>query len=221
MNHTKIDQGFHLVSQQVSDKRVVANVTKPTNHVFVVDVSGSMSWELPHIRTQLKNKLSTLMNPGDTISIIWFSGSSQAGILKEEVEVKSLKTLTDLHEAVDRWLKPVGLTAFLKPLQLAKEVVQRIKKNRPSSVFSLIFLTDGYNNDCPWPEVIKSLKEIEPDFSSSVFVEYGYYADSKRLTEMASIMACSPPSMRLAISLSQSLRPAVLSCTTLTTERSW
>lgn len=188
MNHTKIDQGFHLVSQQVSDRRVVANVTKPTNHVFVVDVSGSMSWELPHIRTQLKNKLSTLMNPGDTISIIWFSGSSQAGILKEEVEVKSLKTLTDLHEAVDRWLKPVGLTAFLKPLQLAKEVVQRIKKNRPSSVFSLIFLTDGYNNDCPWPEVIKSLKEIEPDFSSSVFVEYGYYADSKRLTEMASIM---------------------------------
>lgn len=188
MNYTKIDQGFHLISQQVSDRRVVANVTKPTNHVFVVDVSGSMSRELPHIRTQLKNKLSTLMNPGDTISIIWFSGNNQAGILKEEVEVKSLKTLTDLHEAVDRWLKPVCLTAFLKPLQLTKEVVQRIKQNRPNSAFSLIFLTDGYNNDCPWPKVVETLKEIEPDFSSSVFVEYGYYADSKRLTEMASIM---------------------------------
>lgn len=188
MYHTKIDQGFHLISQQISGRRIVANVTKPTNHVFVVDVSGSMSWQLQHIRTQLKNKLSTLMNPGDTITIIWFSGNSQAGILKEEVEVKSLKTLTDLHEAVDRWLKPVGLTAFLKPLQLAKEAVHRIKQNRPDSAFSLIFLTDGYNNDCPWPAVVQSLKDIESEFSSAVFVEYGYYADSKRLTEMASIM---------------------------------
>lgn len=188
MNYIKIDQDFHLIAQQVSDKRVVANVTKPTNHIFVVDVSGSMSRALQHIRTQLKNKLSTLMNPGDTITIIWFSGNNQAGILKEEVEVKSLKTLTDLHEAIDRWLKPVYLTAFLKPLQLAKEVVDRVKKNRPNSVFSLIFLTDGYNNDCSWSSVISTLKEIEQDFASATFVEYGYYADSKRLTEMASII---------------------------------
>lgn len=189
MNHTKIDQEFHLITQQVSDRRVVAtNVTKPTNHIFVVDVSGSMYHELPKIRTQLKNKLSTVMNIGDTISIIWFSGSNQAGILKEEVEVKSLKTLTDLHDAVDRWLRPVCLTAFLKPLQLTKEIVQRIKGNRPNSVFSLIFLTDGYNNDCPWPSVISALNDLKSDIASATFVEYGYYADSKRLTEMASII---------------------------------
>lgn len=189
MNHTKIDQEFHLVEQQVSDRRVVAdNVTKPTNHVFVVDVSGSMWHELPLIRKQLKNKLSSLMNPGDTISIIWFSGANQSGIIKEEVEVKSLTTLTDLHDAVDRWLHTVGLTAFLKPLQLTKEVVQRIKKNRPNSAFSLIFLTDGYNNDCPWPAVVQTLKEMKADLNSAAFVEYGYYADTKRLTEMASLI---------------------------------
>lgn len=188
MQYTKIDQGFHLISQQVSDRRVAVNVTKPTNHVLIVDVSGSMYSQLQFIRTQLKNKLSHLMNPGDTITIIWFSGSSQAGILVEEVEVKSLKTLDSLHKAIDQWLKPVGLTAFLKPLQLAKEAVARIQKNRPNSVNSLIFLTDGYNNDCPWPEVVKTLKSMESDFAAATFVEYGYYADSKRLTEMAGLI---------------------------------
>lgn len=128
------------------------------------------------------------MKEGDTISIVWFSGSRDAGILKEEVEVKSLKTLTDLHEAIDRWLRPVGLTAFLKPLQLVKDLIGRIQKNRPDSVFSMIFLTDGYNNDCPWNEVISTLKTLESDIASSTFVEYGYYADSRRLTEMASVL---------------------------------
>jgi len=128
------------------------------------------------------------MKEGDTISIVWFSGSRDAGILKEEVEVKSLKTLTDLHDAIDRWLRPVGLTAFLKPLQLVKELVGRIQNHRPDSVFSMIFLTDGYNNDCPWNEVISTLKSLETDIASSTFVEYGYYADTQKLTQMAAVL---------------------------------
>lgn len=183
----KFDENYYLISQEVNGN-VAVEVTKKTNHVFVVDVSGSMSGELPQIRTQLKNKLSNLMKDGDTISIVWFSGSRDAGILKEEVEVKSLKTLTDLHDAIDKWLRPVGLTAFLKPLELTKDLIGRIKKNRPDSVFSMIFLTDGCNNDCPWNEVIKTLKSLEGDIASSTFVEYGYYADSRALTQMASVL---------------------------------
>lgn len=185
--NVKIDENYFLVSQKVSNE-VVVELPKKTNHIFVVDVSGSMSYELQHIRTQLKNKLSNIMKDGDTISIVWFSGNKEAGILKEEVEVKSLKTLSDLNDAIDKWLRPVGLTAFLKPLQLVGELVGRIKKNRPDSVFSMIFLTDGYNNDCPWGEVTKALKSLENDITSSTFVEYGYYADSRKITEMASIL---------------------------------
>jgi len=183
----KLSENYYLTTQKVNSE-VTVEVAKKTNHIFVVDVSGSMYHELPLIRTQLKNKLSNIMKEGDTISIVWFSGNKEAGILKEEVEVKSLKTLTDLHEAIDRWLRPVGLTAFLKPLQLVKELVGRIQKNRPDSVFSMIFLTDGYNNNCPWNEVISTLKTMETDIASSTVVEYGYYADSRRLTEMASVL---------------------------------
>jgi len=185
--NVKLSENYFLTTQEVNSE-VTVEVAKKTNHIFVVDVSGSMYYELPLIRTQLKNKLSNLMKEGDTISIVWFSGSRDAGILKEEVEVKSLKTLTDLHDAIDRWLRPVGLTAFLKPLQLVKELVGRIQNNRPDSVFSMIFLTDGYNNDCPWNEVISTLKSLETDIASSTFVEYGYYADTQKLTQMAAVL---------------------------------
>jgi hypothetical protein len=185
--NVKFDDNYYLITQEVNST-VTVEVAKKTNHVFVVDVSGSMSWELPKIRTQLKNKLSNLMKEGDTISIVWFSGSRAAGILKEEIEVKSLKTLSDLNDAIDKWLHPIGLTAFLKPLELVKELIGRIRKNRPDSVFSMIFLTDGYNNDCPWNEVTKTLKSLENDISSSTFVEYGFYADTQKLTQMASIL---------------------------------
>lgn len=184
----KIDENFFLVSQEIAKESEVTTVTKTTNHIFIVDVSGSMYYDLPLIRKQLKNKLSNIMREGDTITIIWFSGNGQAGVLKEEVEVKSLKTLTDLHDAIDKWLTPVGLTAFLKPLELTKDVISRIKANRPDSVFSLMFLTDGYNNDCPWNKVITTLKSLEGEIASSTFVEYGYYADTQKLTQMASVM---------------------------------
>jgi hypothetical protein len=185
--NVKFDENYYLTTQEVNSNATI-EVAKKTNHIFVVDVSGSMSNELPLIRTQLKNKLSNLMKEGDTISIVWFSGSRDAGILKEEVEVKSLKTLSDLNDAIDKWLRPVGLTAFLKPLELVKELIGRIKKNRPNGAFSMIFLTDGCNNDCSWNEVIKTLKSLENDIASSTFVEYGFYADSRALTQMASML---------------------------------
>ena len=185
--NVKLSENYFLTTQAINSE-VTVEVTKKTNHIFVVDVSGSMYYELPLIRTQLKNKLSNLMKEGDTISIVWFSGSRDAGILKEEVEVKSLKTLSDLNDAIDKWLRPVGLTAFLKPLQLVKDLIGRIQNNRPDSVFSMIFLTDGYNNDCPWNEVISTLKSLETDIASSTFVEYGYYADTQKLTQMAAVL---------------------------------
>lgn len=160
----------------------------PTNFIFVVDVSGSMYGEIDLIRKQLKNKLPNLVRENDTVSIIWFSGREDSGILKEAVEVKSLKNLQDLNNAIDKFLRPLGATAFKKPLDLAQDVIKRVEKDRPDSVFSLIFLTDGYNNDCPWDSVIASLKKLDGKLAASTFVEYGYYADSRRISEMAELV---------------------------------
>ena len=72
--HVKIDESYYLVSKQVKTEETV-EVSKSTNHIFVVDVSYSMYYDLPLIKKQLKNKLSNIMREGDTISIVWFSGS--------------------------------------------------------------------------------------------------------------------------------------------------
>lgn len=184
-NHIKINQNYYLITRKLVDKKDTP-MTKHTNHLFIVDVSGSMYGEIERIKKQLKNNLSTVMNVGDTITIIFFSGRNDCGVLVEEIEVRSLTTLEHLHKAVDR-LHSMGLTAFCPPLVKAKEVIERIKKNRPDSIFSLVFLTDGYNNDCPFESAISSLKALAPELAAACFVEYGYYADAQKLTQMASI----------------------------------
>jgi hypothetical protein len=187
MKHVKFDENYCLLTQEVNSN-VTVMVTKSVDYVFKIDVSGSMSGELGLIRQQLKNKLPSLTKEGDFITIIWFSGPSEAGILVESVEIKSLKTFETLNAAIDRWLRPVGMTAFKKPYVLMKEVIERIRKQRPDAVFSSIFLSDGGNNSVAWSEVISAMKSVEMDLSASLIVEYGYYADSQRLTEMATIL---------------------------------
>lgn len=190
MQNIKFNQNFYLTIKDVKTLSEVALTPKvlPTNFIFVIDVSGSMYGSLDAIRTQLKNKLPQLVKENDTVTIVWFSGRNDAGILMEEVEIKSLKKLQDINAAIDRFLRPIGATAFHKPLVLAKEAIGRIKKNRPENVFSLIFLTDGWNNDCSWSDVTKSLKDLEPDLAASTFIEYGYYADSKAIAQMAELV---------------------------------
>lgn len=190
MQNIMFNQNFYLTIKDVKTLSEVALTAKvlPTNFIFVIDVSGSMYGSLDAIRTQLKNKLPQLVKENDTVTIVWFSGRNDAGILMEEVEIKSLKKLQDINAAIDRFLRPIGATAFHKPLVLAKEAIGRIKKNRPENVFSLIFLTDGWNNDCSWSDVTKSLKNLEPDLAASTFIEYGYYADSKAIAQMAELV---------------------------------
>jgi len=185
--YIKFDDKFSLITQEVNTD-VTVKVAKNVNHIIVIDVSGSMYYDLPEIRKNLKNKISSLVKENDTVSIIWFSGKNDAGILKEEVHVNSLKQLNDLNDAIDRFLKPIGLTAFAKPLELTDDVIGRIQLNNSESIFSLIFMSDGWNNDVSWESVINAVNKISPKLSSSIVVEYGFYADSRRLIEISDIL---------------------------------
>ena len=61
---------FKISSAKTASKAVEV----PVNHIFVIDCSGSMSYDLPKIRKQLKNKLPSLLKQDDTVSLVWFSG---------------------------------------------------------------------------------------------------------------------------------------------------
>ena len=77
-------------------------VEQSVNHVFAVDVSGSMYDVLPKMRSHIKSKLALLVKPKDTVSIIYFSSKSQYGeVYKEEIRNGSVvKTIKKYKEAV-------------------------------------------------------------------------------------------------------------------------
>ncbi|OPZ38854.1 MAG: hypothetical protein BWY99_01527 [Synergistetes bacterium ADurb.BinA166] len=181
----KVSDSLYLVRQEVGKGSTKKAVDTPVNHVAVIDCSGSMSSDLPRIREQLKKKLPKMLKEKDTISIVWFSGRGQFGALLEAEPVATLADLKDVNAAIDRWLRPVGLTGFKEPVEEAARLVARVAKKRPGSTFSLFFLSDGGDNCWSRPDLLKAVEAAAGSFSSSTFVEYGYYADRPLLASMA------------------------------------
>lgn len=166
-------------------KEVVVAKTVPTHHIAVIDCSGSMSYDLPELRRQLKNKLPSLIKPKDTLTLIWFSGKNQFGVLQEAVEVRSLTDLSSLNQAIDRFLQPVGLTGFKQPLEEVAQVVDRIVAKVPEGAFSLFFMTDGYDNQWSTPDILKATAALTERLGSATFVEYGWNCNRALLSKMA------------------------------------
>lgn len=163
------------------DKTLARDVKVPMKRVVVVDCSGSMSGELPKLRTHLKNKLPTMVAPEDTISLIWFSGRNEAGFIFQDLQINSALDLATVNTAIDRFLKPIGLTGFKEPLNL---VVSMAVKDSDMPI-SLTFMTDGGENQSPKSEIIEVCSKLSNQIATSVMVSYGYYADEKFLNQMA------------------------------------
>jgi len=167
----------------VKDSKVVE--VSGTNHIMCCDVSYSMYNDLPLLRSQIKNKIPDLMKDGDSLTIIWFSGRGEAGVLKEKVKVKTAMDLKKVHDAIDKFVVPVGATSFLDPIELANKLID--ESDDDGINWNFLFFTDGYNNSSSWTDINASLEKLAPKLSASSFVEYGFYADSDKLSQMAEI----------------------------------
>ncbi len=185
ISSVKIADALYLVTQQVSKSAPKKKVEVATNHIAVIDCSGSMYSELPKIREQLKKKLPKLIGEKDTLSIIWFSGRGEFGVLLEEEPVATLKDLQSVNKAIDKYLQVVGATGFKEPLEEAARLVERVRKNRPDSVFSLFFMSDGCDNCWPRGDVLKVVEKAAGGLAAATFVEYGYWADRAFFTQLA------------------------------------
>ena len=150
------------------------------NHVYVVDVSYSMYNDLPKIRNHLKNIISMVAQPDDTFSVIYFSSRGQCGVVFENVLVSDVSTVTMMHNAIDRYIKPIGATGFMDPMKKAMEL-----NLDPSKVNSFIMLTDGYDNQSNRGDLVVQAGNLPDFFKAVTFIEYGYYADRDLLTQMA------------------------------------
>lgn len=177
---------LYLVRQEVPQKGKVAAkpAEVPTNHVAIIDCSGSMYGELPRIRQQLKQRLPKILKAGDTFSIIWFSGRGQFGALLEGEPVATLTDLATVNQAIDRWLQPQGLTGFKEPLEEVTRLIARVGKKN-ANPFALFFLSDGCDNCWGRADILKAVEKAAGVVAQATFVEYGYYADRQLLTAMA------------------------------------
>ena len=181
----RVADSLYLVRNTLNKKAPAKPVEVPTNHFAIIDCSGSMYHDLPKIREQLKRKLPKILKEKDTLTVIWFSGRKQFGTLLEAEPVSTLADLAEVERAIDRWLKPVGLTGFKEPMEEAAKVAERVTKANPGSVASLFFISDGCDNQWGRAEILQATEKAAGGFASCTYVEYGYYADRPLLTAMA------------------------------------
>lgn len=190
MKQTIISLGKRALAFQALPAVAAAAVPAPVDHIVAIDVSGSMYSDLPELRLQLKNKLATLVGDKDTISLIWFSGKGDYGVLVEQLEIRSVRDLSSLNAAIDRYLRPQGLTGFKEPLQEVVKVIDRIQANSASKerLFSLFFMSDGYDNQWSEADILAVCKKLEPKLSNATLVEFGWHCNRPLMTKMAEIL---------------------------------
>lgn len=182
----KIKDNLYLANQIVNPEQQKEQVVDlSTQHIFVIDCSGSMSGELSTIRKDLFNKISTILKPSDSVTIIWFSGRNQYGVILEDYNVHSNIALEKVREIINKYLTPQGLTAFKQPLEEVKAVIQRVRDSKPNMLHSMFFLTDGYDNQFSTKEILKATSELGDFLNSATLVEYGWYCNRELLSKMA------------------------------------
>ena len=182
----KINDELFLINQKLKKELVqIRTIVVNTHHIFIVDCSGSMYSELPKIKKDLYNKISTDLKENDSLTVIWFSGRGQCGVIVEDYHIKSNISLSKVKELIDRYLTTVGLTAFKEPFEEAKKVISRVMAEKPNSVHSLFFITDGYDNQYSTKEILSSVSSIKEQLSNSTVVEYGWYCNKELLSKIA------------------------------------
>lgn len=187
----QINAKLNVVGQAVERKDVtlVSLASTKKKHVMIVDTTGSMYNELASIRKQLKHKMFELAQDGDTITLIWFSARNQFKTVFKDVPIRSLKELKDIHALIDQEIVARGMTGFKDPLVEAKRVMAEIAEE--NAVFSLWFMTDGYDNQWKESEILQACRDLETDVVAATIVEYGWNCNRPLLAKMAEAMGAN------------------------------
>lgn len=171
-----------IIKSDIGSEKVV---DVSAHHTFIIDCSGSMYKELGSIRRDLYNKISTMLKPSDSVTLIWFSGIGECGVLLEDYHVNGTTELSKVKNLIDKYLTARCLTSFKEPLEELKKVIARVSVRNADMLHTMFFLTDGYDNRNSISEILKSVEEVKEDLASAIIVEYGWYCNKQLLNEMA------------------------------------
>ena len=163
----------------------VERVVAPVNHVFTVDISGSMYHTLPKIRSHLKAKLNHLVKDDDTVSIVYFADSNCCGVAVDKAVVNDSRSFLEVCAAIDKHLQPRGCTSFVPPLEKAIQLVESADNGK---INNFIFMTDGYDNCNKTSSILEATNRLPAVFSGIAIIEYGWYCNRELLTKMAEMV---------------------------------
>ncbi len=131
--------GRHIVRVGVATKAKSAQERKPSNLVFLVDISGSM--QTPDRLELAKRALILLTNnlgDGDTVSLVTYAGNTRVVL-----EPTGMKHKDRIISALDE-LTAGGSTGMASGLDLAYQ--QAMQGLRPGAISRVIVLSDGDAN---------------------------------------------------------------------------
>lgn len=190
----KIADGLYLHSEPVETTvpARVSPVSQGTDIIVWVDCSGSMDRVLRLLGTHLKNKVVTMVNPNDTLTIGYFSGRGEYGFLLEKVTINGLPDLKPVHTAIDRYLQSMCLTGFKEPLEHTEKFIQGLNAGKTGRAVSFFFLTDGYDNQSGGDKgILDVCTRLSSMVNSATIVEYGWYCNKQLLAQMAAALGGS------------------------------
>ena len=184
--YLKASEKFNFYNQIVKAENSEEKIVEVSaHHTFIIDCSGSMYGELNQIKKDLYNKISTMLKPNDSVTIIWFSGKGEFGVLLEDYHVNSAISLIKVKELIDKYLTTVGLTAFKEPIIELKNVLKRVQARNPEMLNTMFFLTDGNDNCWSNKDILDAVSSVKEELASAIFVEYGWYCNKQLLNQMA------------------------------------
>lgn len=179
----RVGGDLYLNYEQVGDQQPVQSTqVSVVDHLFVVDVSGSMHSNLYSLRKDLKNELSNVVGENHTVTVVWFSSKGDWGVIKERVQVNTPQQLQALKDDIDRYLVSQWLTGFEDPLRYSIDFCEESKKNGASVTFT--FLTDGHDNQSQEQVLLELCEQLSSRVSTSVILGVGYWINTKFLLKM-------------------------------------
>lgn len=184
--HYPIANDLYLVQQSIPAVLDEEPKHQPTNHLWIVDRSGSMYSILPTLIKQLQTVLHSIPK-GDSISFGYFSSEGTYRFVIKGFSLNSESDYEKVSAMLEEHKRTLGLTCFSEILADASNVIDDLQfiTNRAA----LWFLTDGYPVVSNYSKEVNNIKTALTNLSgrlvASCFVGYGDFYNQELLADMA------------------------------------
>ena len=173
----------------ISSKPIAADpkpAVTPSHDIWVIDCSGSMSWDIATVRSELVKTatLQDLLGREKYISVISYASSGDVIVHFDHISVEDVVAPGSKYEAAIQNLRTRGCTCASQAVKLALGMV------RPNEVTAITLQSDGYFNDRSPGEEMRQIDALTAQFRAmpNAFVNtiaYGSYSDFPTLNRIA------------------------------------